>query len=126
MWKDGKTVFNASLIYECLTSVPFSAGVATSFIQYYNDTIQFQSTLEYLKDPPTSYQQPGIDLVGGLAHLQSGVNNGAFQNQYVNIPQQICTRLIHKFRRFLCCALKQSLFSSFSSRITTKQAILTT
>jgi hypothetical protein len=75
-------VFNASLIYECLTSVPFNAAVATDFIQYYNDTIQFQSTLQYLKNPPTSYQQPGIDLVGGLAKLQSGINNGVFQNQY--------------------------------------------
>lgn len=75
-------VFNASLIYECLTSVPFNAAVATEFIHYYNDTLQFQSTLAYLKNPPTSYQQPGIDLVEGLEQLQLGVNNGAFQNQY--------------------------------------------
>ncbi|KAE8441124.1 hypothetical protein EG329_005836 [Mollisiaceae sp. DMI_Dod_QoI] len=75
-------IFNASLIYECLTSVPFNAAVATYFIQYYNDTIQFQSTLQYLKEPPTSYQQPGVDLVGGLAKLQSGIDNGVFQNQY--------------------------------------------
>ncbi|KUJ16945.1 uncharacterized protein LY89DRAFT_684938 [Mollisia scopiformis] len=75
-------VFNASLIYECLTSVPFNPAVATDFIQYYNDTIQFQSTLQYLKDPPTSYQQPGVDLVVGLAKLQAGVNNAVFQNQY--------------------------------------------
>jgi hypothetical protein len=56
--------------------------VATDFIQYYNDTIQFQSTLQYLKDPPTSYQQPGIDLVGGLAEIQSNINRDVYQNQY--------------------------------------------
>lgn len=75
-------VFYASLIYECLTSVPFNAAVATQFIQYYNDTLQFQSTLEYLKNPPTSYQQPGVDLVLGLETLQLGVSNGVFTNQY--------------------------------------------
>lgn len=80
--KDQNFVFRASLIYECLTSVPFNAAVATSFLQYYNDTLQFQSTLAYLKNPPTSYQQPGVDLVGGLMELQMGVNNNAFQNQY--------------------------------------------
>lgn len=82
MWEDQNIVFNASLIYECLTSVPFNAAVATSFLQYYNDTLQFQSTLAYLKNPPTSYQQPGIDLVASLGELQVGVNNNAFQNHY--------------------------------------------
>jgi hypothetical protein len=38
--------------------------------------------LAYLKNPPTSYQQPGVDLVEGLGQLQSGVDNGAFANQY--------------------------------------------
>src|SRR5271154_6922560 len=75
-------VFNASFAYECLTSVPFNPAVATRFLQYYNDTLQFQSTLTYLKNPPTSYQQPGIDLLGGLEQLQQGINNGNFSNQY--------------------------------------------
>jgi hypothetical protein len=38
--------------------------------------------LAYLKDPPTSYQQPGVDLLAGLQHLQDGINNGIFPNQY--------------------------------------------
>lgn len=75
-------VFNASLAYECLTSVPFNPAVATRFLQYYNDTLQFQSTLTYLKNPPTSYQQPGVDLLGGLEQLQQGIDNGIFPNQY--------------------------------------------
>ncbi|CZR66660.1 uncharacterized protein PAC_16561 [Phialocephala subalpina] len=75
-------VFNASLAYECLTSVPFNAAVATRFLEYYNDTLQFQSTLTYLKNPPTSYQQPGVDLLLGLQHLQEGIDSGIFPNQY--------------------------------------------
>jgi hypothetical protein len=75
-------IFNASLAYECLTSVPFNPAVATRFLQYYNDTLQFQSTLTYLKNPPASYQQPAVDLLGGLNQLQQAINNGLFANQY--------------------------------------------
>jgi len=75
-------VFKASLAYECLTSVPFNPAVATRFLEYYNDTLEFQSTLTYLKNPPTSYQQPGVDLIAGLQHLQEAINNGVFPNQY--------------------------------------------
>lgn len=78
----GQDVFNASLVYECLTSVPFNAAVASRFIAYWNDTIQFQSTLAYLKNPPASYQQPAVDIVAGLSELQNAVNDGAFKNQY--------------------------------------------
>ena len=74
--------FTAKQAYDCLTSVPFNAAVATRFLKYYNDTIQFQSTLAYLKNPPSSYQQPAIDILGGLEQIQEDVDNGAFPNQY--------------------------------------------
>ncbi|KAN0113262.1 hypothetical protein V8E51_006213 [Hyaloscypha variabilis] len=79
---DDTIIFNASLAYECLTSVPFNPAVATSFLQYLNDTFQFQSTLAYLKNPPTSYQQPSVDLLAGLNDLQQGIQNGIFPNEY--------------------------------------------
>lgn len=78
----GQDIFDASLVHECLTSVPFNAAVATRFIAYWNDTLQFQSTLTYLKNPPANYQQPAVDLIAGLSELQDAVNNGAFANQY--------------------------------------------
>ncbi|KAM3070136.1 hypothetical protein ACMFMG_003829 [Clarireedia jacksonii] len=75
-------VFNASLAFECLTSVPFNPAVASRFLGYYNDTFKFQSTLNYLKNPPATYQQPAVDLIGGLNLLQTAVNEGRFANQY--------------------------------------------
>lgn len=75
-------LFNASQVYECLISVPFNAAVATEFIQYYNDTLQFQSTLAYLKSPPPSYQQLPVDLMSGLSRIQDDVDNGRFANEY--------------------------------------------
>jgi hypothetical protein len=69
-------------VYECLTSVPFNAAVATRFIQYYNDTLQFHSTLAYLKNPPESYQQPAVDVIDELGRIQTAINKGLFKNQY--------------------------------------------
>lgn len=76
------TTLTAKQAYDCLTSVPFNPDVAARFVAYYNETIQFQSTLAYLKNPPTSYQQPSIDLLAGLERIQKDIVNGAFPNQY--------------------------------------------
>lgn len=78
---DTSSIFEASLAYECLTSVPFNPAVASKFLSYYNDTIQFQSTLEYLKHPPTSYQQPAVDLLKGLEDLEIAIQANKFPNQ---------------------------------------------
>jgi hypothetical protein len=65
-----------------LTSVPFNEAVAVRFINYYNTTIQFQSTLSYLKNPPTGYQQPTVDFQGGLEKIKNNVTSGVYKNQY--------------------------------------------
>lgn len=75
-------VFDAKIVYDCLTSVPFNPAVATRFLKYYNDTLQFQTNLNYLKSPPPSYQQPAIDLIGGLKKIQEDIDNAVFPNQY--------------------------------------------
>ncbi|TVY44586.1 Peptidase S41 family protein [Lachnellula occidentalis] len=82
IFRNAELVFPAKQAYDCLTSVPFNAAVATRFLQYFNDTIQFQSNLAYLKNPPPSYQQAPVDLVGGLAHIQTAIDNGKFANEY--------------------------------------------
>lgn len=77
------TIFAAKTAYDCLTSVPFNPAVAARFIQYYNDTLQFQSTTAYLKNPPASYQQPAVDLFKGLEQIQQDIAQGHFSNQYI-------------------------------------------
>ena len=74
--------FPATLAYECLTSVPFNRTVATQFLQYFKDTLQFQSTLAYLKNPPPSYQQPAVDLLAGIDLIQRQIDTGVFHNEY--------------------------------------------
>ncbi|KAF2760803.1 hypothetical protein EJ05DRAFT_497366 [Pseudovirgaria hyperparasitica] len=75
-------VFPASLAYECLIYVPFHPEVALRFIQYYNETLQFQGTLPYLANPPQGYQQPAVDLLAELDRLKQATTSGVFQNQY--------------------------------------------
>lgn len=77
-----ETLFDAKVVYDCLTSIPFNPAVATRFLKYYNDTLQFQSNLKYLKNPPPSYQQPAVDLLRGLDKIQEDINNALFPNQY--------------------------------------------
>ncbi|MCJ1413980.1 hypothetical protein MMC32_000305 [Xylographa parallela] len=63
-------------------TLPFNQTVATQFLKYYKDSLEFQSTLTYLKNPPSSYQQPGVDILGGLDRIQRDVDTGVFDNQY--------------------------------------------
>lgn len=56
--------------------------MALRFIDYYNTTMQFQSTLAYLKDPPEGYQQPAVDLIDGLSVIKQNITAGYYKNQY--------------------------------------------
>ncbi|KAL8932771.1 MAG: hypothetical protein Q9216_006686, partial [Gyalolechia sp. 2 TL-2023] len=75
-------LFTAESAHNCLISIPFNATVATNFLSYYKDTLQFQSTLSYLSNPPLTYNQPSVDLLGGLDAIQQAVNSGAYSNEY--------------------------------------------
>ena len=75
-------LFRASDAYDCLITAPFNATVASGLLSYYKDLLQFQSTLAYLKDPPPSYQQPGIDVLASLDALDAQVQAGTFKTEY--------------------------------------------
>lgn len=75
-------LFTAESAHNCLISTPFNATVATNFLSYYKDTLQFQSTLAYLSNPPPTYNQPSVDLLGGLDAIQQAVDSGAYTNEY--------------------------------------------
>lgn len=78
----GYNLFYASDAFECLVSVPFNQAVALRFIDYYNTTMQFQSTLAYLRNPPPTYQQPTVDFDEQLEEIKINVTSGVYRNQY--------------------------------------------
>ncbi|KAF2801731.1 uncharacterized protein BDZ99DRAFT_402885 [Mytilinidion resinicola] len=79
---DGSVLFWASDAHACLSSVPFNPAVAARFIDYFNTTLQFHSTIAYLKDPPTGYQQPAVDVLEGLRLIQQNITAGTYKSQY--------------------------------------------
>jgi hypothetical protein len=92
----GYSIFLASDAYECLQSVPFNGAVAARFIDYYNETLQFQSTLAYLKDPPTGYQQAPVDVDKVLAAIKANATAGVYPNQYAfEADVQLLVNQIH-------------------------------
>ncbi|KAL9092358.1 MAG: hypothetical protein Q9159_000866 [Coniocarpon cinnabarinum] len=104
-------------VYACLKTIPFQRLPATQLIQYIKDTLQFQSTLSYLKSPPTSYQQPGIDVMQNLDLIQVQVDTGAFDNEYAfeAALQQVLLR-VHDAHVLLVGGLLE--FVAFGSPIT--------
>lgn len=78
----GYSLFYARDAFECLTTVPFNAAVALRFIDYYNTTMQFQSTLAYLRDPPPGYQQPPVHFFQELENIKNNVTEGRYANEY--------------------------------------------
>jgi hypothetical protein len=79
-----------------LRTVPFNDAVATRFINYYNMTLQFQTTTAFLKDPPTGYQQPSVDVQQRLQQIQSNVTAGNYKNQYsFEVDLQLLVHSMH-------------------------------
>lgn len=62
--------------------MPFSIGPALRFLEYFNTTLQFQSTLAFLKSPPHSYQQPAVDVESIVGRIKTNVQAGKYLNQY--------------------------------------------
>jgi len=69
-------------VYECLQSIPFNPAVAMRFLDYYNMTLQFQSTLGYLKAPPAGYQRAPFDVDEALEEIKQNVTAAVYNNQY--------------------------------------------
>ncbi|PSN74739.1 hypothetical protein BS50DRAFT_22919 [Corynespora cassiicola Philippines] len=72
----------AELAYACLQSVPIDTEAASFTIDSLKQMIQFHSTLSYLKNPPETYANEAVDIVGGLDDIQRRVNNGDYGNEY--------------------------------------------
>ena len=80
--EDGLTQFTAQQAYDCLIIVPFNPAIAREFLAYYRDTLDFQSTLSYLQDPPPGYQQPGVDVLQSLDQIRDNIDTGVYTNEY--------------------------------------------
>lgn len=75
----------AGLAWDCLSTVAFNASSAKRLITAIRPYIEWQSTLDVLKDPPAVYVekvQPAVDIIDGLDKLDADIDTGAFKNEY--------------------------------------------
>jgi hypothetical protein len=72
----------ANIALSCLRSVPLDAEGGTRQLLGLKTVLQFQSTLEFTKDPPSGWVRPATDLIGGLDTLQHRLNASVYNNEY--------------------------------------------
>ncbi|KAJ0114556.1 hypothetical protein J7T55_004800 [Diaporthe amygdali] len=72
----------ASTAFACLQSVPNKPEPAAKLITSLKAYVQWQSTLAWLKDPPTSYMLAPTDIEGGLDAIGANATAGRFQSEY--------------------------------------------
>ncbi|OAR02878.1 hypothetical protein LLEC1_06783 [Akanthomyces lecanii] len=61
----------AALAQECLKSMPFPKDVAHEFLAELRKYIGFQSTLEILQNPPSTYLSQPVDILKGLDAIET-------------------------------------------------------
>jgi hypothetical protein len=72
----------ATLAYECLQSVPNKPEPAKKLIDSLQAFVQWQSTLAWLKNPPSSYMLPATDIVQRLNNISATAVAGRFASEY--------------------------------------------
>ncbi|KAJ4369800.1 hypothetical protein N0V83_005564 [Neocucurbitaria cava] len=89
MYGDGTTVVKqqipADIAWACLSDVPFNASSAKALIKSIRPYMDWQSTIDVLKNPPAEYVekvQPAIDIIGGLDKIDADIDAGSFKNEY--------------------------------------------
>jgi phosphotransferase system IIB component len=89
IYGDGSTVANAQvpagLAFACISSVPFNASSGKNLVNAIRPYLDWQSTLEQLKNPPAEYVekvQPPVDIIAGLDEIISNIDASRFQSEY--------------------------------------------
>jgi hypothetical protein len=77
-----RPIIPAELAYNCLQSIPNEQAPALRLLQGMAPFIDFQSTLGYLKKPPSGYLFPPVDIAEGLIKIAAEVAAGAYVSEY--------------------------------------------
>ncbi|KAJ5122998.1 Interphotoreceptor retinol-binding [Penicillium atrosanguineum] len=70
------------LASQCLMSMPFDSGRAVTFLAQVRRILEFQSTVDVLKQPPSGYQMRSTDLLRGIDTIQDKVNSNGYSSQF--------------------------------------------
>ncbi|KAF7717900.1 Uncharacterized protein PECH_002700 [Penicillium ucsense] len=70
------------LTRQCLMSMPFESARAVSFLDEAKKYLQFQSTVDILKFPPSGYPLPSTDLLEGISVISKKVKSNGYSSQF--------------------------------------------
>ncbi|KID62943.1 Peptidase S41 family protein ustP [Metarhizium brunneum] len=65
----------------CRKSLPVMQKANLKLLDYLRPYIEFQSTIELLKDPPPEYLLPGVDIMGGMQAMRQKLENNSYESQ---------------------------------------------
>lgn len=65
----------------CRKSLPVMQKANLELLDYLQPYVEFQSTIELLKDPPPEYLLPGVDIMGGMQTMRQKLQNNSYESQ---------------------------------------------
>lgn len=68
------------MAYDCLATIPNKQAPALKLLSSIDAFVQFQSTSPYLKDPPSGYLFPAVDLFKGLSQISDNVKKQIYDS----------------------------------------------
>ncbi|KAJ6129262.1 peptidase S41 family protein [Penicillium capsulatum] len=70
------------LAYDCLQTMPFHSEGSTQFVQELRKWMQWHSTIDTLKKPPTGYTSPPVDIPAGLDEIEANATKSLYKSQF--------------------------------------------
>jgi len=65
-----------------MKAMPFDSQKAVNFTKELGKWLEWQSDIELLKNPPSDYQMPATDIMGGLAKIQDTAAKNGYDSHY--------------------------------------------
>ncbi|KAJ5529337.1 hypothetical protein N7527_002730 [Penicillium freii] len=70
------------LAHQCLLSMPFDSDRAVDFLIQVRKILEFQSTIDILKDPPSGYTMPSTDIMREIDTIMGRAKSNSYTSQF--------------------------------------------
>ncbi|KAJ5171067.1 Interphotoreceptor retinol-binding [Penicillium coprophilum] len=70
------------LAHQCLLSMPFDSDRAVDFLIQVRKILEFQSTIDILKNPPSGYTMPSTDIMGEIDTIMAKAKSNSYTSQF--------------------------------------------
>ena len=78
-------IIPAGIAYECITSVPFNSSAASELLTSIRPYLDWQSTVDYIRDPPAEYAekiQAPYDFYAEFDRISEKAESNGYENEY--------------------------------------------